>query len=695
MPLGDKPTQRPVVFQLDEQSLQGPRVNPDRFVYSRYFKPLTLKPLPEPTDPAQELDNHRQLLGSEVGWLFFDRTRVRPAGFGLGEHLHSMSLAPGEEVVVEQRTFSKREVTFEDQSEEEQQFDLELSSTLSTELSEGLDRESSRSEQTATQVGGSFGLGVTVPIEGIPVEANVKVDASQASTLNQASSQTRRRSVKDSSTSSSRVASRYRAVHKTTFKVSTENRFEMSSKRVLKNPNPFSPLDVHHFKIMRRLELTQERYGVRLCWAPAIKDPARGLRERIARERARILEEALKGVELPARPPEPTVDAPPPQQATSEQLKVPDEAWGFTYDMSHDFDLAITIPQDYVWDGDVGYVRQATQVWATNVDRGWGWGLQGDPWVGEDGRLMVRVHVGVDWKKPPVGRRGDIFMRAAARFIGDPAKASQAYKEAFERHQVELAKWQAEVERRLAEPRRAAEEEANEREEALLASLDPASELIDRVVESFPEIQTNEPWELEFWGQVFDWDRAGYFLYPGWWARDASRDWTKSPADFLNSSWAKLYVPVRPGFERLALRWMVSKVLGVPLDSEIEQAIVRVDGEFRQFRTESFGDPLETMIDAGDTVEEKFITLGRWTEVLPTDGTHLEVIQGITSAIDAYALEEIEATRKQRAMSASNEEQDIELKKRALSQIGAKGQLNVNVDIATEETAPTLVDSRH
>jgi len=298
----------------------------------------------------------------------------------------------------------------------------------------------------------------------------------------------------------------------------------------------------------------------------------------------------------------------------------------------------------------------------------------------------------VDWK-PPFGRRGDIFMQAVARFIGDPEKQSEDYRHAYEAWQVELAKWQAEVERRLSEPRKAAEEEADQREAALLASLDPASELIDRVVQTFPEVQTDEPWELEFWGQIFDWDRAGYYLYPGWWARNAARDWTKSPSDFLNSSWAKLYIPVRPGFERVALRWMIAKVLGGSLDPELEQALVRIDGEFRQFRTASFGDPLETKIGTGDALEEKFLTLGRWTEMLPTDGTHLEVIQGITSAIDAYALEEIEATRAQRAMEASNEEQDIELKKRVLSQIGAKGQLNVNVDISTEETAATLVDS--
>jgi hypothetical protein len=50
-----------------------------------------------------------ELARSEVGLLFLDRTRLRPAGFVVGEHLHTLGLAPAEEVVLEQRSFYQRE----------------------------------------------------------------------------------------------------------------------------------------------------------------------------------------------------------------------------------------------------------------------------------------------------------------------------------------------------------------------------------------------------------------------------------------------------------------------------------------------------------------------------------------------------------------------------------------------------------
>ncbi|MFI5852369.1 hypothetical protein ACIA8B_31650 [Micromonospora chalcea] len=83
------------------------------------------------------------LLQSDVGIAFLDRTRIRPVGFALGEHVYALALAPGEEAVLEQRTYTKRELTLEEQSESEQQTDVELTSALTTELQEGFERQKS------------------------------------------------------------------------------------------------------------------------------------------------------------------------------------------------------------------------------------------------------------------------------------------------------------------------------------------------------------------------------------------------------------------------------------------------------------------------------------------------------------------------------------------------------------------------
>jgi hypothetical protein len=118
---------------------------------------------PDPTDVIVNL------LKSEIGYLFFDRTRIRPSGFAVGEHLYALSLAPGEEVVLEQKTFSKRQLTYEEQTEEERQKDLELSSTLSTELQEGAERQRNRTNSAGFTAGGSVGGN----IYGVEVSANL------------------------------------------------------------------------------------------------------------------------------------------------------------------------------------------------------------------------------------------------------------------------------------------------------------------------------------------------------------------------------------------------------------------------------------------------------------------------------------------------------------------------------------------
>ncbi len=89
------------------------------------------------------------LLKSTIGYGFLDRTRITPVGFEVGEHVYALGLTPGEEVVIEQKTFTKRQATFEDQTEQEQQLDIELSSTYSTEIQEGFDRQKSLSDTWA------------------------------------------------------------------------------------------------------------------------------------------------------------------------------------------------------------------------------------------------------------------------------------------------------------------------------------------------------------------------------------------------------------------------------------------------------------------------------------------------------------------------------------------------------------------
>ena len=82
----------------------------------------------------QETQFFLNLLQSEIGYLFLDRTRITPSGFAIGEHIYGLGLFAGEEITIEQKSYSKKQLTYEEQNEEEKQFDLELSSSLSTEI---------------------------------------------------------------------------------------------------------------------------------------------------------------------------------------------------------------------------------------------------------------------------------------------------------------------------------------------------------------------------------------------------------------------------------------------------------------------------------------------------------------------------------------------------------------------------------
>ena len=80
------------------------------------------------------------------------------------------------------------------------------------------------------------------------------------------------------------------------------------------------------------------------------------------------------------------------------------------------------------------------------------------------------------------------------------------------------------------------------------------SQVIER---NFPASVRDERWEIDYWQRIFDWERASYDAYPSWWSRSSPRDPELDPSDFVNASWAELYLPVRPGLELAALRWIL------------------------------------------------------------------------------------------------------------------------------------------
>lgn len=103
-------------------------------------------------------DIEHGMWASDFGVILLERTRFTPSKFTLGEHLYSLSLAPGEEVTLEQKTYSERAVTYEDATDTDEEINTELNSSYTTEISEALNRVMSDTKNRGFNVGGTVGF---------------------------------------------------------------------------------------------------------------------------------------------------------------------------------------------------------------------------------------------------------------------------------------------------------------------------------------------------------------------------------------------------------------------------------------------------------------------------------------------------------------------------------------------------------
>jgi hypothetical protein len=174
-------------------------------------------------------------------------------------------------------------------------------------------------------------------------------------------------------------------------------------------------------------------------------------------------------------------------------------------------------------------------------------------------------------------------------------------------------------------------------------------------------------------------ERASYVPYPGWWSDAQLRDPTRDPSDFVNASWARLYLPVRVGMERLALRWIHGRTTRA-LDPAIEARFDVIEKDLKKYRKDRFGDETEIMDPKGDgAFREKYETIATWSDLLPTDGTHLEVVQAATMAADEMTLKDANAGSELRQAFIDSQKQDARLKAKAHDQITQPASLEVRI----------------
>lgn len=571
---------------------------------------------------------------SDFGVILLERTRLTPSGFVLGEHLLSLSLAPGEEVTLEQKTFSERAVTYEEASDTDEEINAELGSTYTTEMSEALSRVMSDAKNRGLNVGGNIGFSYVV---------NLSVSAGYTDSISSALSSTEGETVRNVMTKTEKLTSRRRAQHKITMKVAETSRFESGNKRVIRNPNQFTPIDLVYFKLMQKLKAAHERYGVRLCWAPFIPDPGIVLDQAEAAARAKSLREIPLNLPVLRSLPTPPAGYGPPESVNSatQELTNWGQPWG---DMRADYWFEI-LPSstNYKWDGQTESISSSLTVTTT------GFGARGAPNVyvvkaepflhADSGKYgtKVLIHAGADWGGPGA----HLYIEFRTNFIPDTAGADAAY-------QQELAKWQSEkdvhdkeVTRLTAERNSKIETTLAEWRKGYMKTFDPVSSAYQLLIAMlFPSASMrDEGFEVEMWNKIFDFEATAFQYYPAWWSNREKRN-PEKPADaFENASWMRVFLPIRPGFERQALNLVLDRrVFTQTQDPSKDAAIKKVLADLDAARNTYFGGVSEVQITPGTVpcpaVTRPYICLAHWDEYLPTDGTHLEVVQAKTTAID-------------------------------------------------------------
>jgi hypothetical protein len=199
----------------------------------------------------------------------------------------------------------------------------------------------------------------------------------------------------------------------------------------------------------------------------------------------------------------------------------------------------------------------------------------------------------------------------------------------------------------------------------------------------FPSTTRDDIGEVDVWERLFDWSQASLKLYPAWWNGTELREPSLPPTHFVNASWARLFLPVRIGCEADAIRAIYQVTRGSAPNAALAQYIADVTSQLSQYRKTAFGSETEVVITppatAGDcpAISQTFVCMGTWEETLPTDGTHIEVLQSTTIAADDDSRQRLDDATALRAQEIERLKADNALR----STVNAAGAGTVTTDV--------------
>jgi hypothetical protein len=209
-----------------------------------------------------------------VGFLHLERLMFTPSGIERGELVHSIPMAPEEEINVAHKEWSTT-------SEEFQRIDTDYEEQFS-EI--GVAEKSELAQATSSQHQHSSGLNTGVTASGsygpVTVTASLSTNAADSASASEQAS-------RNVSASTTRKASkRSQQEHKVSFKVASAAGTQDEAVRRIRNPFTDKAVRFDYYQLVRKWKVDLYRYGIRLTFDLTIPDPGAALFARIEESQA-------------------------------------------------------------------------------------------------------------------------------------------------------------------------------------------------------------------------------------------------------------------------------------------------------------------------------------------------------------------------------------------------------------------------
>lgn len=554
-----------------------------------------------------------------VGRLHLERIEMYPAGVQRGELMFTVPLAPKESATISHKEWSISTQEYERIVQDYFESYSERGVAEKTDISISIENESKRASafNFSSSVSGGFG----------PVSTSLAIGLSQTSDNREAIKQTAQRAREITEKASARA----RQEHKVSAKLETEQGVEDSSYRTIQNPSDTQAMRIDYYRMMRKWRTDLYRYGLRLTFDMAIPIPGARLWSLYRRVRALDSEIAAPFVfslkpdditeanwQQKAGEYGAALDAPPDAYIPLTQAKTLSAPQGgnemFTFVPPENYLLDMEVKGEVMWHGPGGAMPPIMLPPNTLVNDtapvgtlGGGGSFEFSGPASGSSRQATFTIIFASTTLLATLRMG--ARPSQAFFDNWQTRSWAALRDAaFTAHQQRIARLQAERDqlwmaltnkdtltlRRL------------EREELIREALhwligpdfDPTPWNAENVVNKIIDLQaspygvwgpfgqvtklTAQEWAtaagfgdfVKFIHQAVEWENLLYFLYPYFWGSETlarERMLFEHPdpmhREFLRAGYARVVVPVRPGFEQSFTELLDSGIFSGPGNS--------------------------------------------------------------------------------------------------------------------------------